>query len=202
MGPTGPGVPPFRPPVSPSPADCMGVAGCTPFFPSARKKCVVSTCLLPALGLTALGGLQGFYPSRILSLHTSASWKSDALVYTSGGGDRSIVGGARLGKGRREMSLSVSRLSPSPQPLAGGPPALKHLSQGWLPSPCPSSETPEGGPYLGCGEKPGTSGVSAETSLLCPQCASCQRSPLSPISSALCAPHPPPSPFILWMPHP
>ena len=77
-------------PVSPSPADCMGVAGCTPFFPSARKKCVVSTCLLPALGLTALGGLQGFYPSRILGLHTRASWKSDALVYTSGGGDRSV----------------------------------------------------------------------------------------------------------------
>ena len=109
-------------------------------------------------------------------------------VYTSRGGDRSMVGGARLGKGRREVSLSVSRLSPSPQPLAGGPPALKHLSQGWLPPPCPSSETPQGGPYLGCGEKPGTSGVSAETSLLCPQCASCQQSPLSPLSSAS-APH-------------
>ena len=91
MGPTGPGVPPFQSPVSSSPADCMGVAGCTPFFPSAHKECVVSTCLLPALGLTALGGLQGFHPSRILGLHTSASWKSGVLVYTSGGGDRSMV---------------------------------------------------------------------------------------------------------------
>ena len=55
MGPTGLGVPPLEPPVAPSPADCMGAAGCTPFFPPAPKERMVSTsCLLPALGLTAL----------------------------------------------------------------------------------------------------------------------------------------------------
>lgn len=106
-------------------------------------------------------------------------------VHFWGRGQEQMVGGARLGKGRREKSLSVSRLSPSPQPLAGGLPALKHLSQGWLLPPCPSSETPEGGPYLGCGAKPGTSGVSpskkfAETSLLCLGVLRASRSHLSP----------------------
>lgn len=139
-------------------------------------------------GAYCLGGSSGFPPlqnSRLTYKCLVEEWRTRVHFWGRG---QEHGGGARLGKGRREVSLSVSRLSPSPQPLAGGPPALKHLSQGWLPPPCPSSETPQGGPYLGCGEKPGTSGVSAETSLLCPQCASCQQSPLSPLSSAS-APH-------------
>lgn len=110
------------------------------------SRCMVSTCLLPALGLTALGGLQGFQPSRILGLHTSASWKSGALVYTSGGEGTGADGGrARLGRAEGKSPFPFPDCPPSPQPLAGGLPALKAPFSGVAaPSPCPSSEAPRG----------------------------------------------------------
>ena len=137
MGPTGPGAPPSEPPDSPSPADCMGAAGCTPFFPPAPKERMVSTSrLLPALGLTALEVF-------------SVSSPPEFLAYIQVPHGRVTPSCTLLGEGtgaEGRGSERAERKGPF-QPPAGGSPALKHLSQGWLLPPCLSSE--------GCGEKPG-----------------------------------------------